>query len=170
MNNLKKLRTEKGYTLKKVATENGLSESQLSFYENGKREPRDKKVWHDLANYYNASIAYVMGLTEDKTSAKDARDEFYSFIDTLPTPLETENQLSEEQNKKLDDLLQKTADIIANDKPLSPPAVINLNKVSDLTRFLIYDYARLNDENKKLAFDYVSNLLKNQKEKLKMNL
>lgn len=61
MNRLKELRKSKGLSLKEVAKEVGLAESQLSFYENGKRRPRDEKVWLELARFYNVSVGYLLG-------------------------------------------------------------------------------------------------------------
>lgn len=169
MNNLKKLRTEKGYTLKKVATENGLSESQLSFYENGKREPRDKKTWQNLAKYYNVSIAYVMGLTDDPTSWEQKHEEFNKLIDSLPNYPQGD-ATSKELLEKIDKILKESEIISKRDEPLSPPATINLDKVSNWTRLLIYNYGCLNDENKELARAYISELLKKQGNARKLEL
>lgn len=64
-NRLKELRLEKGYTLKKVAFDNNLAESQVSFFENGKRSPRNQEIWEKLANYFDVSTAYLMGLDDN---------------------------------------------------------------------------------------------------------
>lgn len=72
MNRLKKLRLEKGLTLKKVALDNDLAESQLSFYENGKRTPRDNDTWKKLADYFDVSISYLMGLSNQRVSETKA--------------------------------------------------------------------------------------------------
>ncbi|MEQ7215462.1 helix-turn-helix transcriptional regulator [Enterococcus asini] len=63
MNRLKKLRNARGLSLKEVANEVGIAESQLSFYENGKRKPRDEKIWLELARFYNVSVGYLLGNT-----------------------------------------------------------------------------------------------------------
>lgn len=62
MNRLRELRKERGYSLKEVAKEIELAESQLSYYENGKRQPRDQETWQKLADFYNVSVPYVMGI------------------------------------------------------------------------------------------------------------
>lgn len=81
LNNLKKLRKERKLTLKKVAQDNGIAESQLSFYENGKRQPRDQNVWKKLANYFDVPVAYVMGLTD--SSWNDMEDELAMLFNLI---------------------------------------------------------------------------------------
>jgi transcriptional regulator with XRE-family HTH domain len=67
---LKELRKSKNLTLKELATELNrkydlsFSDGQLSNYENGKRTPRDKETWQKLADYFNVSVPYIMGLDE----------------------------------------------------------------------------------------------------------
>lgn len=68
MNNLKKERELKKVTLKEVAKEVGIAESQLSFYERGKRQPKDKETWQKLADYYKVSVPYIMGLSNSRNS------------------------------------------------------------------------------------------------------
>lgn len=78
MNRIKKLRLEKGYSLRDIAEKVGISESQLSFYENGKRKPRDEQVWNKIADIFGVSVGYLMGLSDrnyqvehSKGSSKD---------------------------------------------------------------------------------------------------
>ena len=73
MNRLKELRLEKDLSLKEVATSVGLAESQLSYYENGKREPRKgSDTWKNLANYFDVSVGYIMGISNQKISEEKA--------------------------------------------------------------------------------------------------
>lgn len=65
MNRIRELRKSKGVKLKEVAEAVNIAPSQLSFYETGKRQPRDKETWQKLANYFGVSVAYLMGLTDD---------------------------------------------------------------------------------------------------------
>lgn len=69
MNRLRELRKERGYSLKEVAKEIELAESQLSYYENGKRQPRDQETWQKLADFYNVSVPYVMGIDAQQINA-----------------------------------------------------------------------------------------------------
>lgn len=80
MNNLKKLRKEKNLTLKKVAEDNGIAESQLSFYENGKRQPRDQKTWENLADYFEVSVSYLMGLDDNSRDKLDIMNNFNLWL------------------------------------------------------------------------------------------
>ncbi|MFI3730551.1 helix-turn-helix domain-containing protein [Vagococcus fluvialis] len=85
MNNLKKERELKNVTLKEVAKKVGIAESQLSFYERGKRQPKDKETWQNLADYYQVSVPYLMGLS-------DVRNEVSSSID-IKKYLESDDNL-----------------------------------------------------------------------------
>ena len=58
-----------------------VTDGQLSQYENRKREPRDNKVWEALADYFNVSIAYLMGFSDspdgnDKPTGFDSVEEY----------------------------------------------------------------------------------------------
>ena len=71
MNRLKELRKEKGLTLAKLREElkdnQGISfsTSQLSSFENGERSPRRKDAWKLIADYFNVSVAYLLGYDTD---------------------------------------------------------------------------------------------------------
>lgn len=84
LNRLKELRKEKGVSLKEVANSVGLAESQLSYYENGKREPRDKETWEKLANYFNVSVGYLMGVSNQRVNEEKAlevaREVYQSYL------------------------------------------------------------------------------------------
>lgn len=61
MNQLRALRKERGLTLKQIGAEIGVSESTVSLYEVGKREP-DLTTVRKLAAFYGVSIDYLLGL------------------------------------------------------------------------------------------------------------
>lgn len=63
MDRLKQVRKGKGITLVDLSTDIGIPKSTLSRYENGESEPK-KETWQKLANYFNVSVAYLMGFTE----------------------------------------------------------------------------------------------------------
>lgn len=70
LNRIRELRKMKGVTQKEVAKAIGISQGMLTNYETGKRSPRDKETWEKLANYFNVSVPYIMGLTDgDKVIA-----------------------------------------------------------------------------------------------------
>ena len=66
-NRIKELRKAQKITLKELSEklkEKGLSfsDSQLSYYEQGKRSPRNVDIWEALAEIFDVSLAYVMGM------------------------------------------------------------------------------------------------------------
>lgn len=68
MNRIKELRKIKGVTVKELSEIIGISQSMLSNYENGNSKPRNQDTWDKLADYFNVSKAYVMGLSDYKSN------------------------------------------------------------------------------------------------------
>jgi len=64
---LKDLIEEKGLSLRKIATDSNLVTNQLSHYINDKLYPSIKSALK-LAKYFDCSMDYLFGITEDKTS------------------------------------------------------------------------------------------------------
>lgn len=56
---LKKLRKEQGYTMKELAQQLSLSESVISLYENGKRQP-SYDILIKLAKLYSVTTDYLL--------------------------------------------------------------------------------------------------------------
>lgn len=63
---LKELRLKHLYAIKDVAELLGCTPSLVSRYENGSRMPRADYL-AKLADFYDVSVDYLLGLTEDKT-------------------------------------------------------------------------------------------------------
>lgn len=61
MNRLKELRIKHGLNQKEVADALDTTQQAISLYESGKREPK-LKTWQKLADYFNVSTSYLMGL------------------------------------------------------------------------------------------------------------
>lgn len=61
---LKQLRLDLGETQRKVSEQLKIDPNNLSRYELGKRQP-DKEAWITLADYYNVSLDYLMGRTDE---------------------------------------------------------------------------------------------------------
>ncbi len=66
-NRIKELRKAQTITLKELSEklkEKGLSfnDSQLYYYEQEKRSPRNEDIWEALAEIFDVSLAYVMGI------------------------------------------------------------------------------------------------------------
>ncbi len=62
---LRELRIEKGLSQYKAADLLGYSRGKLSNYEQGSREP-DYDTLEELANFYNVTVEYLLGRTDDK--------------------------------------------------------------------------------------------------------
>ncbi|MDT2832260.1 helix-turn-helix transcriptional regulator [Vagococcus carniphilus] len=72
MNRMKELRLKEGLTLKELSDslnkkyQINISDGQLSNYENGKRNPRDNKVWEQIADFFEVPVFYLKGITEEE--------------------------------------------------------------------------------------------------------
>ncbi|GGI63647.1 MULTISPECIES: helix-turn-helix domain-containing protein [Limosilactobacillus] len=65
-NRIKKLRKEKGLTLKELGEKVGMRDNTLSQYENEKRNPNDE-IWEKLAEFFDVSTSYIQGLSYERT-------------------------------------------------------------------------------------------------------
>ena len=77
--NLRVIREDRGYTQKQIADVLETTQQYYSDYENGKREI-PIRIYIRLADYYNVSIDYLAGRTEEKTvpsPIKKLDDMFY---------------------------------------------------------------------------------------------
>ncbi|MCH5148522.1 MAG: helix-turn-helix transcriptional regulator [Clostridiales bacterium] len=61
---LKLLRTEKNIGQNLLAKELQLSNASISYWETGKQEPTAEAIFK-LANYFNVSADFLLGLTND---------------------------------------------------------------------------------------------------------
>lgn len=59
------LRIERDYTLKQVADGTGLTESAVSRYESGKREPNGRVISY-FCKFYGVSADYLLGLVDKR--------------------------------------------------------------------------------------------------------
>lgn len=66
---LKELRTKKGITQLKLATDLCMNQNSISRYENGVRQA-DYETLIKLGDYFNVSIDYLLGRTENPTYFK----------------------------------------------------------------------------------------------------
>ncbi|MCO6528624.1 MAG: transcriptional regulator [Lactobacillus sp.] len=60
MNRLKELRKSHSLSQAELAKETGISNQAVSFYENGKRQPKIE-TWQKLADFYGVSVPYLQG-------------------------------------------------------------------------------------------------------------
>ncbi|WP_057786414.1 helix-turn-helix domain-containing protein [Weissella minor] len=61
---LKQLRLDLGETQRYVSEQLKIDPNTLSRYERGKHQP-DKEAWIALADYYDVSLDYLMGRTDE---------------------------------------------------------------------------------------------------------
>ena len=61
---LKELRTKKGISQLRLATELNTTQNTISRYETGEREPGIDELIK-IADYFNVSVDYLIGRTED---------------------------------------------------------------------------------------------------------
>jgi transcriptional regulator with XRE-family HTH domain len=95
MERLKQLRKSKGLSLKKLGTILGVSESTVSLYESGHREP-DFRTLKNMADYFNVTTDYLLERTDienlyDDEGTVTGHDEREAF---------TEEELEEIENFK----------------------------------------------------------------------
>ena len=82
--NLRVIREDRGYTQKQIADVLETTQQYYSDYENGKREI-PIRVYIRLSGFYNVSIDYLAGQTEEKTApppVKNAEDMVHRSKDT----------------------------------------------------------------------------------------
>lgn len=79
MNRLKELRELHNETLRDLSQklleiyDYKVSAGQLSNYENENRTPRDTKVWDYIAEYYDVSVAFLLGFSTDPKRYDDEK-------------------------------------------------------------------------------------------------
>ncbi len=61
---IKELRKEKNIGQNKLAEEIKISNASISYYETGKQEPTAETIFK-LANYFNVSADYILGLKDE---------------------------------------------------------------------------------------------------------
>jgi len=93
---LKKLRNSKNLSQEDLANIIGVSKSTIGMYEQGKRMPKADATLKKLADYFNVSIDYLLGLSENRFfEIVDTNDSIASNLQTTLT--ENELPLSESQ-------------------------------------------------------------------------
>ncbi|MBV4415111.1 helix-turn-helix domain-containing protein [Clostridium tyrobutyricum] len=65
---LRYLREEKGVTQKELGNFINVSDRVVGYYEANDRFPKDEKTIKKIADYFNVSIDYLLGRTDNKTN------------------------------------------------------------------------------------------------------
>lgn len=121
INNIRKLRKERGLTLKKLSELTGLAPSLISRHEKGDRNPKIEN-WQKLADFFEVSVEYLQGKTlikkgpkkEDngmkkkvRIQVKDTSESFLTFLDE-----KTLKSLNELEFITFDDVSSKATEFI----------------------------------------------------------
>lgn len=87
---LKLLRESRDLLQKEVADKLGIKANTLSGYENGTRSP-DHKLLNDIADFYNVTVDYLLGRSDDPRMSKEKysvtkqkADEIMRKLESMP--------------------------------------------------------------------------------------
>ncbi|MEG0078798.1 helix-turn-helix domain-containing protein [Enterococcus sp.] len=64
MNRIKQLRKKEKLTISQLSNALNIPKTTLNNYENGNRSPRDPEIWEKIADYFDVSVSYLMGLSD----------------------------------------------------------------------------------------------------------
>lgn len=79
----KELRTNAGLTQQELSKSLGVSQSTITMWENGKRQP-DIETLEGIADYFNVDMNYLTGVSESTTRILNQKQyELLSFFDQL---------------------------------------------------------------------------------------
>ncbi len=79
---IKILRLRNNLTREELAKKIGVSYSAISMYERNKREPNNE-ITIKIANFFNASIDYLMGLTSDNETIEKSTNKKQSKLEQI---------------------------------------------------------------------------------------
>lgn len=145
MNRIRECRRNKKLTLKQLSKELAkkkfkISADALGKYERGEREPK-LETWLKLANFFNVSVAYLMGLNNspnnnfDNIFLKEAPydiDEWNNLFDTNSTKIST--SLSAEQESTVVNSLKTYNSILISLIPYIIKEKLDTNELEKLKK------------------------------------
>ena len=145
MNRIRECRQNKKLTLKQLRKELAkkkfkISADALGKYERGEREPK-LETWLKLANFFNVSVAYLMGLNNspnnnfDNIFLKEAPydiDEWNNLFDTNSTKIST--SLSAEQESTVVNSLKTYKSILISLIPYIIKEKLDTNELEKLKK------------------------------------
>ena len=150
-----------------------VSDSQLMYYENEIRKPRDENIWSALADHFGVSVAYLLGHEDEQNILKIIQsNEFKKLLNDID--IEKINELSSAY-KNVEEHINNPVKYnnfgkgLLNHIPsyMFPiEELINADKENN-TNFadILINYISLNDYDKKIAFDLVQKLSERDNEK-----
>jgi hypothetical protein len=150
-----------------------VSDSQLMYYENEIRKPRDENIWSALADHFGVSVAYLLGHEDEQNILKIIQsNEFKKLLNDID--IEKINELSSAY-KNVEEHINNPVKYnnfgkgLLNHIPsymFTIEELINADKENN-TNFadILINYISLNDYDKKIAFDLVQKLSDRDNEK-----
>lgn len=150
-----------------------VSDSQLMYYENEIRKPRDENIWSALADHFGVSVAYLLGHEDEQNILKIIQsNEFKKLLNDID--IEKINELSSAY-KNVEEHINNPVKYnnfgkgLLNHIPsymFTIEELINADKENN-TNFadILINYISLNDYDKKIAFDLVQKLSDRDDEK-----
>lgn len=106
VNRLKKLRNNQNITQKELASFLGINQNTYSYWENGKVKI-DSDSLSKLSNYFDVSIDYILGISDQKKEDDDSTPSSESKVSpSLQKLYELASELSEEQIQDVLDYIQ----------------------------------------------------------------
>lgn len=116
-NRLKELRQKNQMTMKELGEKLGYSESTISMYESGKRQPKTSNDYIRIADFFEVTVDYLLGRTDNPNAfiqILDYNNKNYEFeLDKLVLP----NGLTyEEMVEAIKDLKEKNAKLEEREK------------------------------------------------------
>lgn len=107
MNRIKEIRKKKKLTLQQVSNKTGISVSSLSAYEKqeGNKGYRNPKIenWIKLANFFNVSVTYLMGISDQTLKLYRAKELVWlDEVEAIPESWTDEYDVQEIDIKNMD--------------------------------------------------------------------
>lgn len=150
-----------------------ITDSQLSFYENGKRSPRNEEIWEALSKVFHVSVPYIKGDSDFKDTGAVVNKLRLKTMNSLlhgieipdSTPNLSELRIIEEFGEKT---LNRIKENFKKEYSSESQEVIDrkyevflhiLNLVEKDLYHLIVLYTATNPEKKKKIYDLILNIL-----------
>jgi transcriptional regulator with XRE-family HTH domain len=109
---LRELRKKANLTMKELGKKFSLAESTISGYENGNRKP-DMEIIQDLADFFEVSVDYLLGRTDDPSPSKEGLA-FFGGIKVDELTDEEKEYLEKNMEKSLAEFRELRARFLAN--------------------------------------------------------
>ena len=78
-NRIRDVRRDRGLTMRELGAVLGVSESAISQYETGKRQP-DYESLLRLSEYFNVTVGYLLGVEEEQKPPEALSDERFAEL------------------------------------------------------------------------------------------